>query len=272
MSQVVDWKGLLQDAAAGAQDAVDKVTAEGKRGVFVGVGASGDRTLRADRDAESAIVRTLRKVPGVRVLAEEGGETGSSKSRFTAVVDPLDGSSNYQRGIPFYCTSIGVVEGKGIQGARAALVRNLVNGDVYYAEKGKGASKNGRPIATSGMKSVEGAAIGADLSRGGLEATRRLAPLLSKSRQLHLGANCLELCLLAEGQTDAFIDVRGKTRLVDFAGGYLIAKEAGATLTSPSGGRLSPPLSLRSRFSYIASANPVLHRKLVDACNRAVAD
>jgi myo-inositol-1(or 4)-monophosphatase len=147
----------------------------------------------------------------------------------------------------------------------AAMVRNLVTGDVYYAEKGKGATKNGKRIATSKTSDIREAILGVDLSRTDEETYAGLARLItSAKRQVHFGANALELCFLAEGMIDAFVDVRSKTRIVDFAGGYLIAKEAGAVLSTRSGDELLTRLEMRERFSFVASANPQLHKAILD--------
>ena len=260
------WRGLLERASLDAQRAVERVAADGKRSTYVGTGASGDRTLLADKKAEEAILGGMSGVPGLRILSEEAGERGPSDSELLAIVDPLDGSSNYSHGIPFYCASVGVLDGRGLASLRVALVRNLVNGDVYYAEKGKGATKNGLRISTSRVADIHTAVAGADLSRTSRRGVERQAGLVSSvARQVHLGANALELCLLAEGAIDLVVDSRGRARVVDFAGGGLIAKEAGAVITTPQGGALAPPISMTSRFDFVASANPELHRKALSA-------
>jgi myo-inositol-1(or 4)-monophosphatase len=235
----------------------------------LGIGASGDRTLVADREAEKELVSSLSAVPGLRIVSEEAGEIGDSRASMVAVIDPLDGSSNFSRGIPFYCTSVAIVEGKTIDKARVGLVRNLVNGDVYYAEKGMGARKNGAPIGTSGVVSLEEAVASVDISRTRPGIFVSLTPLLTDvKRQVHFGANALELCLLAEGKTDAFVDIRGAMRIVDLAAAYLIAKEAGAVVTRPDGGPLRVPLDLKERFSYVASGNGQLHERVLERLAR----
>src|SRR2546428_12308087 len=105
----------------------------------VGVGASGDKTLAIDRDAESAAIETILQAGDVRVVSEEKGEVGSRRSRWTVLLDPIDGSANFEKAIPFYCTSLAVAEGGRLSKTKHALVRNLVSGDVYYAEVAVGA-------------------------------------------------------------------------------------------------------------------------------------
>ena len=83
---------------------------------------------------------------------------------------------------------------------------------------------------------------------------------LQKTKHLrHLGANALEICYVADGTTDAFIDIRGKLRVTDVAAAYLILLEAGGTMTSPEGKELSAPLTPTQQVSFIAAANKQLY-------------
>ncbi|MDG6908833.1 MAG: hypothetical protein JRM74_02445 [Nitrososphaerota archaeon] len=233
----------------------------------MGVGAAGDRTIYADRLAEVILLKRLGEVDGVRVLSEEAGDAGDPDGSTLAVVDPLDGSSNFERGIPFYCTSVAVAEGGTLDGILAGVVRDLVTGDAYSARRGGGARKNGKPIRTSRAVRAAEAVVGVDLSRGPPGLAQGIAPLLGGiKRQVHLGANALELCFLAEGKTDAFVDLRGTMRITDFAAAYLVASEAGAVVTDGRGGKLSPEFDLRHRFSFVASGNGSIHGEVLELC------
>ncbi len=261
---MTDWEKLLTSASSEVQKVCESVRSRGERDQKVGVGAAGDETLVADREAEKVIVDSLLAVDGVRVLSEEAGEVGPKSSGLLAIVDPVDGSSNFSRGIPFYCTSICLVEGAGLRGAKFALVRNLVSGDVYYAEKGKGAFKNGRRLRPSTKTELSESIAAVDVSKAKPAVIEALGPLSSKlARQVHFGANALEICMVADGEVDSFVDLRGRMRVTDVAGAYLIAKEAGAVITSEKGTELDPALDLRSRLSVVASANAVLHQRIL---------
>jgi len=262
---VKDWRVLLAEACERAQTAVSKHTSPAERARIVGTGAAGDRTLAADRDAEREILDSLSEAGPLRVVSEEAGALGDRHASLTAIVDPLDGSSNFSRGIPFYCTSIAIVDGRRMRDVRYAMVRNLVTGEEYYSERGAGSWKDGRAIRTSSARRLSESVVGIDLNGTSEADINRLAPLLSSvKRQVHFGANALELCLLAEGRVDAFVDKRGKMRVTDFAGGYLIAREAGGTLSAPDGKQLAPALDLQARFDYVASANEAIHRAILE--------
>jgi myo-inositol-1(or 4)-monophosphatase len=260
------WRRLLAVATKNVQESVSAVAIEGSRGLVVGTGAAGDKTLLADKRADQELSRALLRVDGVKLLSEEAGDTGDPTNQTLAVIDPLDGSSNFARGLPFYCTSVAIVEGKSLAEVRVAMVRNLVNGDIYFAVKGEGATKNGKRIFTTKGGELSASVLDVDMSGTSKTSIAGLVPLLaSAKRVVHYGANALELCFLAEGKTDAFVDLRGRMRITDIAGGYLIAREAGAVVTLTKEPRAAPDLSLRARFNFVAAANKSLHMRVMGA-------
>lgn len=262
-----EWEEFLLGVTEEVGRRVSSIADAGERGVTVGTGAAGDTTIKADREAEDVILKALAVRGGVRAVSEEAGASGDLRGKTVALIDPLDGSSNYERGIPFYCTSVAVAEGETVDDIGVGVVRDLVSGDVYSATKGGGARKNGAPIRTSVTTEPGRAVVGIDLSRSPPELVREMAPLVGGvKRQVHLGANALELCYVADGRTDSFVDLRGVMRITDFAAGYLIAKEAGATVSDPGGGRVSPRFDLEDRFSFVASANVPLHTEILRLC------
>jgi myo-inositol-1(or 4)-monophosphatase len=92
----------------------------------------------------------------------------------------------------------------------------------------------------------------------------RLTGLIKKTKHIrHFGANALELCYVADGTTDAFIDIRGKLRTTDVAAAYLIVKEAGAKLTKPDGKPMDAKLDPRQKVEFIAAANAEMQRTIL---------
>ena len=273
--KAAEWEELLLVATEEVRREVSPLAARGERGREVGVGAAGDRTIYADKHAEDVLLKEMEGVAGLRVLSEEAGDAGEAAGRTLAVVDPLDGSSNFVRGIPFYCTSVAVVDdtsARGVDGVEVGVVRDLVTGDVYSARRGKGAKKNGAPIRTAATARIADSVVGVDLSSAPAGLYPELEPLLGGiKRQMHLGANALELCYLAEGKTDAFVDLRERMRITDFAAAGLIAAEAGAEVTDRGGGDLSLAFDLAHRFSFVASANPRIHGQVLERCGRSAA-
>ena len=256
------WEDVLGRASIESRAAVLGLGEGGKK--VVGKGASGDTTLLADKAAEEAVMKALGGESGVRFLGEEAGKVGEPSAPFLAVIDPLDGSSNYLRGVPFYCTSIAVAHGRRLSDVLAGHILDLVTGDEYFASKGGGAKKNGMAIRTSEILSLENSTAGLDLS--GMQGPRlgnAMEVVKSTRRQLHLGANALELSMLAAGNIDCFVDLREKMRVTDVAAALLILKEAGGVYSRPDGSLLDPELNLKERISVVASGNPELHARLV---------
>ncbi len=179
-------------------------------------GLSGDRATQYHLDvaADEVALRVLGGA-GFKVVSEESGVSGSGE--YTVVIDPIDGSTNCDRGIPFFATSIAVLHGGELI---AALVANHATGTTYEAEKGGGARRDGVGIAPSGQVEM-GQAI---VAFSGLPVRH-----LGWSQYRSLGAASLEICLVADGSLDAFSVVRHYTlNPWDYLGGLLMIYEAGA--------------------------------------------
>ena len=179
-----------------------------------------------DSEAQQAIRETLidAGLP-VRVVSEEGdyeiGEHGP-----VLVVDPIDGTTNLARGIPFACTSMALSATSRMSGVTLGLIKDLYSGDIYRAERNKGAWRAGKHITPSKSKLVKEALISLDISKGSSgERVRQLIASAGHLRQM--GSSALALCHLASGIVDAYVDVRGKLRITDVAAGLLILREAG---------------------------------------------
>ena len=254
---------MLREAAERVQEITRALSKSGEGATKLGQGAGGDRTMLVDRDAEDACIDMFRKVRGARILTEERGELGPAKAKWTIVIDPLDGSSNFERSLPFFCTSIAVADGSRLQNVKYGIVRNLLSGETYYAERGESKKDDGL-IRSSTQQELRDAAFAIDMCRSSVSEIVRVAHLVSSvKRQVHFGANALEICLVAEGKLDGFVDIRGRMRITDFAAGYLIATEAGAQVTESDGSELNPELNLTERFRVVAAGNKALHKKVL---------
>jgi myo-inositol-1(or 4)-monophosphatase len=200
----------------------------------------------------------------MRFLSEEAGEQGAPSAPLTAVIDPVDGSSNFERGIPYYCTSVAVARGRRLEDVCYALVEDLVSGDVYVGRSGSGATKNGAPARTSGRRELRSSVIAVDGSRVPRGELGRLAPLSAGARRvLHFGANALEICMVADGRLDAFVDLRGKLRVTDVAAALLVAEEAGAKATALRCDAGESGMSLAGRYSVVVASSEELHDEIV---------
>jgi myo-inositol-1(or 4)-monophosphatase len=181
-----------------------------------GRGLSGQRDTQYHLDiaADDVALRVLGGA-GFRVMSEESGVTGNGV--LTVVVDPIDGSTNCDRGVPFFSTSLAVMRGEELV---AALVMNQATGTIYEAEKGSGARRDGLSIAPSGQIDISESIVG---------SSGYPTHDLGWSQNRSLGAASLEICLVADGALDVYgVAQRSGLNIWDYLGGLLIAREAGA--------------------------------------------
>jgi myo-inositol-1(or 4)-monophosphatase len=215
-----------------------------------------DLVTRADENAEQAIKEVLGEAfPNYGMLAEEGGELeGEGDVRW--IVDPLDGTTNYAHGLPFFCTSIALErDSKVILG----VVHDPMANETYTTERGSGATLNGEPIGVSDTDEPIRAllATGFPYNRNevpvALEIFGQFALRTQSMRRL--GSAALDLCYVAAGRLDGYYE-RG-IKAWDIAAGVLILREAGGKATDYSGHELD-----LERGEVVASNGP-LHPELV---------
>lgn len=222
----------------------------------------------SDIAAENAIVQALQE-HGVSftLISEESGikEYGGNPKDCYVCVDPIDGTTNLVRGLPFYCSSIAVSRTPMLDGVFVGAVIDLVHDELFYAAEDKGAYRNGKPIHTSKTTSLDEAVIGLDLNAYKAKLDMTIAAVLIENTKhtRHFGANALEVSHVAAGLTDAFVDIRNKIRTTDVAAGFLIAKEAGATITDPDNQPINVPLDPKQTLNFVASANKEIHNQIL---------
>ena len=216
----VDGAELLQILA----EAVDAVA--GSLSGLTDWGLAGTRPgqYRSDLVADAAAVRVLTSA-GLGVLSEESGlSAGASEQALLAVLDPVDGSTNASRRIPWFATSICVLDDEG---PLAAMVVNQVTGTRYEAVRGGGARRDGEVIAPSHEESLSRSLIG--LSG---YPPRHLGWRWYRS----LGAAALDLCAVADGTLDGYLDCMHDAHgSWDYLGGLLVCAEAGAPVADAAG-------------------------------------
>jgi fructose-1,6-bisphosphatase/inositol monophosphatase family enzyme len=207
---------VLDDAVAAVRTALDELEDWGPAGTKPG-------QYRLDLAADAAALPILHGA-GLAVLSEESGLTGDGPSGLLAVIDPVDGSTNAHRGVPFYSTSICVLDADG---PLVGLVVNQEIGTRYAASRGGGAERDGRPIKPSGCDELGQAIVGVSGFPG-------RHPGWAQFRAL--GAASLECCAVAEGVLDAYLTV-GRSTLYgwDYLAGLLVCSEAGAAAAERDG-------------------------------------
>ena len=253
---MTDW---LETCRAAVED-VRRVLAELPEGAererVVGQGVGGDETTAIDEAAEQVVVARLDATGAdFTLVSEELGirpprvETSSN----VVVVDPIDGSINAKRGIPFFSLSIAVADGPVMGDVLFGYVYDFGSGEEWTARRGEGAFLDGGPLAVAQPRER--------IELLSLEATRTdlvvkhgpsLAALARRVRVM--GSLALSLCHLAAGRFDAVCSLK-PARSVDIAAGQLLVTEMGLVAELPDDGALADaPLDLEGRSRIVAAA------------------
>jgi len=234
--------GLLEEAAAAIAEALGALDDWGLAGTRAG-------QYRSDLAADEAALRVFDRA-GVGVFSEESGLSWPERD-LVVVVDPLDGSTNAARGIPWYATSLCALDAAG---PLAALVVNLASGRRYHAERSGGAFCDGAPIRPSGCRRVRDAILG---------LSGYPPRWLGWKQYRVLGAAALDLCAVAAGVIDGYLDCNPSAHgMWDYAGGLLVCREAGAAMADADGRDLIVGVPAEKR-TPVAAATPELLDELV---------
>lgn len=264
------WSKISHKIMEEVDEAISPLVGQVKAGETVKMGADGTPTKLIDLVAEEKVVEILEstEIP-LTLVSEEIGrfKFGDDPSKVIFVVDPLDGTSNALRNIPAYGISLAVAEiskiedSMTIKDVEMGFVKNFATGDIYEAVKGRGAILNGESIFTSKEGDISTSSIGAYIYRADMKKVDKLCKMVRRMRIL--GSVAIELCYVADGTYDAFLDVRGNLRIVDVSAARLIVEEAGGMVTNEYNQPLSGKLNVLERTSIIASGNSNIHQELI---------
>lgn len=225
------------------------------------MGADGTPTKAIDDISERVILEILsQEGRSMRILSEECGEKIiGSFPEYTVIVDPIDGTYNACFGIPFYSISLAFKHACEDE-VCFGYVRNIATGDIFHAQRGEGAFLNSQRIEISNKPDISKFCISVYGYRPHIRATTMLCRQVRRVRIL--GSVALELCYVAAGKFDAFVDVRGSLRLTDVAAGKLIIEEAGGVVTDGSGASLHLEDSIMNKV-YMVASNGHVHEDIL---------
>jgi myo-inositol-1(or 4)-monophosphatase len=243
----------------------------------VAVNPKGEATRAFDAEAERiALEIAQRELGAFHAFSEEAGEiTIGSRPRWTLVLDPCDGSNNFRRGVRSVGFAVAALpSGVPLDTASIAyaVCGDIFTGTLYSAARGQGATVDGRPCHTSAVGELRYAMLGINVgrARGGLtgssgteatasfasaESTWRVAAQASTIRRT--GASVLDLCYVAEGAYDGYVDLRDRLTPENFLAPALIVTEAGGEFTGQDGRPLGA-VEFTHPYSVVAAANRTL--------------
>jgi myo-inositol-1(or 4)-monophosphatase len=259
---VTDWLERCRAAVADVRRVLEELPTRTEREPVVGQGLGGDETTAVDLAAEEAIVARFRDLD-VTIVSEEVGRLGEGET--VVVIDPIDGSLNAKRGIPFFSVSIAVADGDTMGDVHFAYVYDFGSGEEWVGTRGGGANVNGEPLGAIRPKDT--------IEILSFEATR--TPLIARDapkvvelayRLRVMGSLALSLSHLAAGRVDAVCSLK-PARAVDIAAAQLFVREVGLAIELFDDPRSfeAAELDLEGRSRVAAAGTPELCRRVANA-------
>ena len=219
-----------------------------------------DLVSNVDLECEQAIVRIIRATfPGHNILSEESTYSRTA-SPYTWIIDPLDGTTNFLFGLPFFCTSIALAAGDTLT---TGVIYDVLLDELFSARKGAGAFLNGQKISVADISELDKAMLitgfyydRGETMRENLQVIRRFfeVPVMGLRR---LGSAALDLCYVAAGRATGFWEFTLSPW--DYAAGLILVEEAGGTVTDHEDRRIR----FREK-SYVVASNGRIHRAMLD--------
>lgn len=261
-----DWLTLCRACVSDIEGILAELPSRLEREPVLRAGEGGDDTTAIDAAAEAAVVARLEARGGdFTLVSEELGErVFGAGGNVRVVVDPIDGSVNAKRGIPFFSLSLAVAGGPTMGDVTFGYVYDFGAREEWTAERGRGARLGGRPLEAPPPKdpieilSFEGTTTA-------FIAERAPAMLGVAERLRVMGSLALSLCHLAAGRVDAVCSLK-PARSIDIAAAQLLVSERGYAIELFEGGPFAAaPLDLTGRSRVVAAATGALCRQLADA-------
>jgi myo-inositol-1(or 4)-monophosphatase len=260
---LTDWLATCRAAVGDVRVVLAELPTRDDRERVVGNGMGGDETTAIDAAAERAVVERLdREGIEFALVSEELGRRDGAGP--LVVLDPIDGSINAKRGIPFFSVSIAVADGPLMGDVRFAFVHDFGSGEEWTATRGGGAALDGSPLgAVRPKERIEILALEATTARLVAEHAPPLVPLVGRLRVM--GSLALSLCHLAAGRVDAVCSLKA-ARAVDIAAAQLLVREVGLPILLPDAGPFEQaPLDLEGRSRVVAAGSMRSCEELVTA-------
>jgi len=258
---LTDWLAICRGAVGDVQQVLADLPNRGEREPVVAAGEGGDDTTAIDAAAERVILARFAGLD-TRIVSEEVGSSGDGRWRI--VVDPIDGSLNAKRGIPFFSLSVAVADGDTMGDVVFGYVYDFGSGEEWTATRGEGARLNGEPLGPDRPKDrIEILSFEATLTS---EVAERAAAFTGVAYRLRImGSLALSLCHLAAGRVDAVCSLK-PFRSVDVAAGQLLVRERGLALAQADVDEPfdAAPLDLVARSRIAAAGTDELCRLVVN--------
>jgi myo-inositol-1(or 4)-monophosphatase len=268
------WLKLSREICAELRPKILAVSGTPKAAETVNAhGASGDETTYIDALSEKIFAKHLRAFQRsgekFSLLSEEVGLVSYGAPYPILVVDPIDGSINCKRGLPFHSVSIGVFTGPTIGDGIFGYVVNLANGDEFHAASGSGKSyMNGKLInfKLDTKRAPKLLLVEFPLTKDVL--TKSLPLMMAADRTRVMGSMALAIAYTASGACDMFLHLK-PSRVIDYAGAKIVFEEAGGLVSDENGATLdSQTIDLARKTMLVAARGKALQKTAIQALKK----
>lgn len=264
------WLDICPKIAEEVEEAISLAREDPNVTSVTKIGADGTPTHKIDEYAENAAIDVLKSTgKSLIVISEEIGtvKLGEGPAETVLIMDPLDGTTNAMKNLPCYGISIAIAQINGdasledvtLADIEVAFVKNFPTGDTYLAVKDRYATKNGEAIHVSQVEEAKKATLSTYLYRSSCDMNN----IYSHVRRMRImGAIAVEMCFVAEGIYDVFLDTEA-VRVLDIAASQLIIKEAGGYITDINSNVLSSQIDLLEKTTIVATTNQKLQEDII---------
>ncbi len=260
------WLDVCRDAVGDIKAVLAELPTRVEREPVLRTGEGGDDTTAIDAAAESAVVRRLEALDeDFTLVSEELGErVFGSGAPWRVVCDPIDGSLNAKRGIPFFSLSLAVADGGTMSDVVFGYVYDFGSGEEWTAERGGGAFLDGARLG--GVKPKDTIEILSFEATTTAEVADKAAAMVGSAYRLRImGSLALSLCHLAAGRVDGVCSLK-PARSVDIAAAQLLVRECRLAIDLVDDPPLAAaPLDLVGRSRVVAAGTTALCQELADA-------
>ena len=262
---MTEWLETCRAAVEDVRGVLAELPRRADREPVVGQGEGGDETTAIDAAAEAAVVSVLERLHegGVAftLVSEELGERRFGEGELRLVLDPIDGSMNAKRGVPFFAVSLAVAGGPTMGDVFFGYVFDFGTQEEWTARRGEGAFLDGKPVAGPGPKeAIEMLAFEATTTDLVAAQIPDMVGLADRTRVM--GSLALSLCHLAAGRMDAVCSLK-PARSVDIAAAQLLVRERDLAIDLPDAPPFdTAPLDLEPYSRVVAAATPALCAEL----------
>lgn len=254
---MTDWLAFSRGCVEDLERVLAELPTRAQREPVLRTGQGGDDTTAIDAAAEEVVVRRLEALGlDLTLVSEELGiRTFGAGGELRVVVDPIDGSVNAKRGIPYFSLSLAVADGPAMDDVTFGFVHDFGAGEEWVAERGRGARLGGEPLDGPGPKEiVEILALEGTTTEAIADVVSGLRGVAQRVRVM--GSLALSLCHLAAGRIDAVCCLK-PARSIDIAAAQLLVRERGLAIDlfeDPPFGDARLDLGQRSRIVAAAGA------------------